>query len=142
MPGGTPGPDFPGPAGRGRPRPFPLLAATLLGLLLGLYSLLYAALLFSAARLDGVLAVFGAVYLGITVLCVGGGVQALRGRGGRLLAAGGTVVAALAALGIVTSLVAGAFALWPVVLVTAGAGIVVLLNRPASREFLAHRGGD
>ena len=140
MVGGAPGPDTPDRAGPARPRPAPLLAASLLGFLLGLYALLYAALLFSAARLDGVLAVIAAVYLGISVLCVAGGVQALMGRGSRLLAAGGVAVAALSVLGIVTSLMGGGLAVWPVVLAATGGGIVVLLNRPASRDFLARRG--
>ncbi|MGY1713681.1 hypothetical protein ACI78R_04435 [Geodermatophilus sp. SYSU D01106] len=137
MSAGTPGRDGPGRGGRPVPRPAPLLVATLLGFLLGLWALLYAALLFSAARADGVLAAIAAVWLGITVLCVAGGVQALTGRGGRLLAAGGVAVAALSLLGVVTSVLDGTLAVWPLVLAAAGAGVVVLLNRPASREFLS-----
>ncbi|MGY1649997.1 hypothetical protein [Geodermatophilus sp. SYSU D01119] len=113
----------------------------MLGFLLGLWTLLYAALLFSAARADGVLAAIAAVYLGITVLCVTGGVQALTGRGGRLLAAGGIAIAALSLLGVVTSLMSGTLAVWPVVLGAAGVGVVVLLGRPASREFLTRPRG-
>jgi hypothetical protein len=140
MTAAAPGPGSPDRAGRARPRPAPLLAASILGFLLGLWALLYAALLFSAARQDGVLAAIAAVYLGIAVLCVAGGVQALMGRGGRLLTAGGLAVAVLSVLGVVTSLLGGTVAVWPVVLAAAGVGVVVLLNRPASRDFLARRG--
>ncbi len=143
MPDGPPpDPGPPGPSATGGPgvaRPAPLLAAAGLGILLGAYCLMYSLVLFTAARVDGVLAVFGAVYLGIALLCGGGAVQALTGRGTGLLASGGGVVAALAALGFLTSLAGGGVALWPVVLVAAGVGVVVLLNRPASRAHLALR---
>ena len=107
MAGGAPGPDTPDRAGPARPRPAPLLAASLLGFLLGLYALLYAALLFSAARLDGVLAVIAAVYLGISVLCVAGRLPPPVGRGSPLLAAGGVGVAALSVRGHPSSLTRG-----------------------------------
>jgi len=109
----------------------------MLGVLLGLYALMYAVALLAAARLDRVLAVIGAVYLGIAVLCIWGAVQALAGRSSRLLVAGGAVIAVLAALGIVASLGQGVLSLWSVVLLVTGAGIVVLVTRPAARAFLA-----
>ncbi|WP_369253690.1 hypothetical protein [Geodermatophilus amargosae] len=130
----------PGPGGRRAPRPLPLLAAAMCGLLLGLYALMYAVALLAAARLDLVLGIIGIVYLGIAVLCVWGAVQALAGRSGRMLVAGGAVIAVLAALGIVAALGQGQLSLWSVVLLLTGAGIVVLVNRPAARTFLAtHR---
>jgi hypothetical protein len=110
------------------------------GILLGLYALMYAVALLAAARIDRVLAVIGAVYLGIAVLCVWGAVQALAGRSGRMLVAGGAVIAVLAALGIVAALGQGGFSLWSVVLLATGAGIVVLVNRPAAKAFIAARG--
>ncbi len=132
-----------GPPASGDPRsarPVPVLAAAALGFLLGAYALMYSLLLFTAATVEVVFAAFGAVYLLIAVLGIWGGVQALTGRGSRLLAAGGGVIAVLAVLGIVTSLVGGGVSLWSVVLAAAGAGTVVLLKQPASRAFFASRG--
>ncbi|NEM07174.1 hypothetical protein [Geodermatophilus normandii] len=142
---GGPAPDAgppvpPDRGGRRAPRPLPLLAAAMFGLLLGLYALVYAVALLAAARIDRVLAVIGAVYLGIAVLCVWGAVQALAGRSGRMLVAGGAVIAVLAALGIVAALGQGGFSLWSVVLLATGAGIVVLVNRPAAKAFITARG--
>jgi hypothetical protein len=52
------------------------------------------------------------------------------------------VIAVLAVLGIVATLGQGGVSLWSVVLLVAGAGIVVLVNRPAAKAFLAaHRPG-
>ncbi len=133
-------PGLPASGGAPSPRPLPVLGAAALGFLLGTYALMYSLLLFTAATVEVVFAVFGAVYLVIAVLGIWGGVQALSGRGSRLLAAGGGVIALLAVLGIVASLVGGGVSLWSVVLAAAGAGTVVLLNQPASRGFFASRG--
>ncbi|PRY45725.1 hypothetical protein LY71_115123 [Geodermatophilus tzadiensis] len=111
--------------------------ATGLGFLLGAYALTYSLTLFTAATVAGFYAVFGAVYLGIAVLCTWGGVRALTSRGGLMLTIGSALIACLGALGLVLALFSGVFSLWTALLVLVGVTIVVLLGRPSSRAFLA-----
>ena len=113
--------------------------ATGLGFLLGAYALTYSLTLFTAATVAGSYAVFGAVYLGIAVLCAWGGVRVLTSRGSLMLKLGGALIAVLGALGLALALVDGVFSLWTALLVLVGVTIVVLLGRPSSRAFLARR---
>ncbi|WP_139173410.1 hypothetical protein [Geodermatophilus telluris] len=131
----------PASAGPRVPRPAAVSAAAGLGFVLGAYALMYSLALFTAATRVAFYAVFGAVYLGIAVLCLWGGVQVVTRRCSRLLTAGSVLIASLGALGIVSALATGVFSLWLVVLVGLGVGVVVLLRRPASREYLASGAG-
>ncbi|MGK5112106.1 MULTISPECIES: hypothetical protein [unclassified Geodermatophilus] len=129
------------PSGPVARRPAQVLGAVLLGFLVAFFALLNALVLLAAASVIPVFGVFGALYLAIAAVNIWGGVQALTGRGGRVLTIGGGVTAGLGVLGIVTSLVQGQFAFWSVVLAAVGAGMVVLLRQPASTRFFAARGG-
>jgi hypothetical protein len=124
-----------------RPRPPQVLAAALVGFLIAFYVLMNALVLLAAIRVLGPSsAVFGILYLALAAANLGGGVVALTGRGGTVLRVAGLVTAGLAALGLVVSLIRGAFSPWSVVLLAAGAGIVVLLSQPASRQYFIDRG--
>ncbi|MGY1697389.1 MULTISPECIES: hypothetical protein [unclassified Geodermatophilus] len=114
-----------------------MVAAGALGLLLAVYTLVYALLLFSAVSISPGYAVFGVVFLAISGLAAGGSVQTLRGRGGRLLTAAGAAFALLTTLGLVTALVSGGVGLLPVALLAVGIAVAVLPNRPASRSWFA-----
>jgi hypothetical protein len=126
------------PPGR---RPPQVLAAALVAFLLAFYLLMNALVLLAAIRIVGLIgAVFGVVYLAVAAVDLGGGVAALTGRSGTVLRVAGLLTAGLAAVGLVLSLFQGAFSLWLALLVAAGAGIVVLANQPASRQYFADRG--
>ncbi|MGY1643206.1 hypothetical protein ACI782_19035 [Geodermatophilus sp. SYSU D00703] len=131
-------PDARPPAGR---RPPQVLAAALVAFLVAFYLLMNALVLLAAVRILGLIGlVFGLVYLAVAAVDLGGGVAALTGRSGTVLRIAGLLTAGLAALGLVLTLVQGAFSLWLVLLVAAGAGIFFLLNQPASRQYFADRG--
>lgn len=125
----------------GPARPPQVLTAAALGFLVALYLLMYAVVLFAAtAVLGAVSALVGALYLAIAALDLGGGVLAVAGRGSRILRNGGAVTAGFGALGLILSLTQGGFSLWSVLLIAAGAGIILLLNQPVSRAYFAARG--
>ncbi len=120
------------------PRPVPVRVAAGLGLLMAAYTLVYAVPLFAGVSIGVGYAVFGAVFLGVSVLAAVGSVHALSGRGGGLLSAAGAVFAGLAALGLVLGLVRRQDAgVWPLVLIAVGVAVVVLVTRPESRAFFA-----
>ncbi|SFO37780.1 hypothetical protein SAMN05660359_02988 [Geodermatophilus obscurus] len=125
------------------PRPVPVRVAAGLGLLVAAYTLVSAVPLFAGVSIGVGYALFGAVFLGVSVLAAVGSVRALSGRGGGLLSAAGAVFAGLAALGLVLGVVSGRDAgVLPLVLIAVGVAVVVLLTRPESRAFFAAtRGG-
>ncbi len=128
---------MPGPGGS-LPRPGPVVVAAGLGLLVAVYTLASAVPLFAGIAIRVDYALFGALFLGVSVLAAVGSVRALRGRGGGLLATAGAVFAGMAALGLLLALVSGDDAgVLPLVLIAVGVALVVLVNRPASRAFFA-----
>ncbi|MGY1692581.1 hypothetical protein [Geodermatophilus sp. SYSU D01105] len=132
------GGSLPAPPGR---RPPQVLAAAAIGFFLAFYVLMYALLLLAATRVLGAAsAAFGTVYLAVAVANTWGAVMALKGRGSAVLKVAGLVTAGLAVLGLVVSLAQGGFTIWSVLLIAAGAGIVLLLNQPSSRQYFAARG--
>jgi hypothetical protein len=130
-----------GPGATPAKRPPQVLAAALLGFVVAFFLLIGAVVLFAASTLFGALsAVFGILYLALTALNVVGGVQAIQGRGSRLLKIAGGITAGLGVVSLVTYLVEGSFDFSTLVSILIGAAIVFLLVQPASKAYFAARG--
>jgi hypothetical protein len=115
--------------------------AAILGFAEALLLLLASIAYFAFSSVVGFLALFGVLFLALAAANVWGGILALQGKGRQMLVIAGAVAAGLALLGIVVALAGGAgFDVFSLLILVMGAGIVVLLNQPPSREYFASRG--
>ena len=138
---GGPDPATPSPTTPPSRRPPHVLAAAVLGFVVGLYLLLNALVLFVATQIYGAIgAIGGLVFLTVAAANVWGAVQATTGRGSGILRIGGLMTAGLGALGVLLALTQGAFSVFSLSLLAVGAGIYLLLNQPASKQYFAARG--
>ena len=127
----------------GRPRPPHVVMAAVAGFVEAVLLMMAALLYFTYSAVGSWLAVFGAVFLGLAVACVLGGILALRGRTSRVLLVTGATAAAIAVLLIAVSVAGGGgFDAFSASVVLLGVAPVVLLLQAPSREwFTARREG-
>jgi peptidoglycan/LPS O-acetylase OafA/YrhL len=131
---------FGAPAGQGSQRPSHVLVAAVAGFLEAGLLMLAALAYFLASAREPSFVVFGAVFLGLSLACVLGSVQALRGRNRAVLVVAGGVAAAIALVLIAISVANGAgFNAFSALIVLLGVAAVVLLLQAPSREWFAAR---
>jgi hypothetical protein len=134
------------PRGSGAPadpaaqRPVPVRLAAVLGFLEAALLLLASLAYFTFASIVGFLALFGALFLLLAVACIWGATQALQGKDSRMLTVAAGIAAGLALLAIGIAVAGGAgFDTFSLLVFLLGAGTVVLLLQPASRQYFAAR---
>jgi hypothetical protein len=132
--GGQPG------YGAGADRPPQVLAAAIMGFVVGALALLGGLGFFALASIFALFAVFGILYLALAGLNIWGGVLALQGKGSTILKIAGLITAGLAILGWIFALTQTGFDFWSLLMAAVGIGIFVLLNQPVSQQWFASRG--